>query len=484
MPTLRAIVLLTAATLTAAPRTPVPAVEAKPHPCTVPAVSKGTLCATYPVWEDRDRKAGRKIGLNIVILPALKPGKAEPVFVFGGGPGEGITEAAPTYAFFLAIRAHHDIVLIDQRGAGASNPLDCDLYGTPPDLQKVVTGLFQADAVRACRERLEKIADLRLYTSAAGMDDIDEVREWLGYEQINLVGGSYGSLAAQVYLRRHGQHVRAAALSAIVPPDELIPLHSAWAGQRAVDIIFEKCRADAKCQAAYPNLSREFQSVFDQVKKGVDVEVRAPDGRTVRVRPNVAGLAEGIRHSLYSNDGGNFPALIHRAAAGDLAPLMQSAVDAELAIKDVLSVGMLLSVTCAEHIPYIDDRTLARETANTFLGDLRVNEQREACREWPRGPVPKDVHALVQSQVPVLLLSGARDSVTPPSFGDRVAKQLPNSLHIVFPEASHGNWGFCGIKIVADFIDRGSVEGLDVSCVSQQKPPKFNVARKPVESIR
>jgi pimeloyl-ACP methyl ester carboxylesterase len=210
---LRALVILSSTVLAAAPRTPVPAVESKPHPCTVPGVSKGALCATYPVWEDRDRKAGRKIGLNIVILPALGKEKAEPVFVFGGGPGEGITEAAPTYAFLLATRAHHDIALIDQRGTGGSNPLDCDLYGNPPNLQKVVTGLFQASAVRACRERLEKIADLRLYTTALGMDDIDEVRGWLGYQRINLVGGSYGSLAAQVYLRRHGQHVRSAALS-------------------------------------------------------------------------------------------------------------------------------------------------------------------------------------------------------------------------------------------------------------------------------
>src|SRR5258707_5608077 len=117
---------------------------------------------------------------------------------------------------------------------------------------------------------------------------------------------------------------------------------------------------------------------------------------------------------------------------------------------------MQLSVPYAEHIPSIDDATLARETANTFLGDLRVKEQREACREWVRGPVPRDVHELVRSQVPVLLLSGARDSVTPPAFGERVAKQLPNSRHIVFPEASHGNWGPCGIKIIADFIDHGS----------------------------
>ena len=470
---LLAITLLS--TLTAATRTPVAAVEEKPHSCTIPGLTKTVLCAAYPVWEDRDRKAGRKIGLNIVILPALTQEKVEPIFVFGGGPGEGITEAAFSYAFLQIIRAHHDIVLIDQRGTGRSNPLDCDFYGTPPDLQRVVTSSFPLDAIRACRERLEKIADLRLYTTALGMDDIDEVREWLGYQKINLTGGSYGSLAAQVYLRRHGEHVRVAALTGIVPPDELHPLHAAWAGQRAADIIFDKCRADAACQAAHPNLPQDLKSTFDRVRKGVEVEVHAPDGRTARVHPSVEALAEGIRHSLYSSDGSNFPQLIHRAAAGDLAPLIQTAVSSEIEINSILAMGMLLSASCAEAIPYIDDATLARETANTFLGDLRVQEQRQACKEWPRGPVPKDVHDLVRSNVPVLLISGARDAVTPPDFGDRVAKLLPNSRHIIFPESSHGNTGFCGIKLIADFIEKGSAETLDVSCVTQQKPPKFKI---------
>lgn len=479
MASTRALVLFIAATaLFAANRTSVPAVETKPHPCSVRGISKGVLCAVYPVWEDRARQAGRKIGLNIVILAALGPGKAEPVFLFGGGPGEAITEAAPEYAFLTRLRARHDIVLIDQRGTGASNPLDCDLYGDPPDLQKVVTSSFPLDAVRACRQRLDKSADLRLYTTAPAMDDVDEVRQWLGYQQIDLAGGSYGSLAAQVYLRRHGEHVRAVELSAVVPPDELVPLHHAWAGQRAVDILFDKCDADAACHAAYPNLRLQFQSIFERVRRGVEVEVRAPDGRTARVHPSVVGLAEGIRHSLYSSDGSGFPALVHRAAQGDLAPLIQTAVNAELNLANVLAMGMLLSVTCAEQIPYIDDKTLAQASAHTFLGDLRVQEQRAACREWVRGPVSKDVHALVHSQAPVLLLAGARDAVTPPSFAERVASELSNSRLVVFPESSHGNFGFCGIKIIMDFIDRGSVTGLDVSCASQQKPPKFTLPQK------
>jgi pimeloyl-ACP methyl ester carboxylesterase len=314
-----------------------------------------------------------------------------------------------------------------------------------------------------------------MYTTAPGMDDIDDVRQWLHYGKINIWGGSYGTVSAQVFLRRHGANVRSAVLAAVAPVDELIPLHHAWAGQRAVDEIFQKCHADPACEAAYPRVREEFQSIFDRVRKGVDVEVYDRAGRAVRVRPSVSGFAEGIRHFLYYDDGASFPARIHQAAQGDLAPLVRTAITAETSLMRILSMGMNLSVTCAEDIPFIDDATLARETASTFLGDLRVKEQREACKVWVRGPVPPDLHELVRSDVPVLLLSGGRDSVTPPAFAERAARYLTNSLQVVFPESSHGNWGACGDKIEAEFFDRGSVKGLDVSCAAAQKPTKFVV---------
>jgi pimeloyl-ACP methyl ester carboxylesterase len=469
--------MLFAASLAGANRTPVPAIETKPHACRVRGVPDEVLCAIYPVSENRGRKSGRKIGLNIVILPATGSEHApDPVFMLHGGPGAAATALASGISR-SRMRAHRDVVLIDQRGTGGSNPLDCDFFGDPPDIQKVVSGTFPVDAVRTCRERLSKVADLAMYTTAAGMDDVDDVRKWLGYDKINIWGGSYGTVAAQVYLRRHGSHVRTVFLGGVAPVDELIPLHHASAGQRAVDILFDKCRADAECNAAYPNLRDEFRSILDRVRKGVDVNIKGPDGKPVRVRPSFSSFAEGIRHSLYYDDGRSFPTMIHRAAdSGDLAPLLEKGINANLNLDGLLSMGMNLSVTCSEDVPYIDEATLARETANTFLGDLRVKEQRAACKEWVAGEVPADVHRLVHSDAPVLLVSGARDSVTPPSFAERVAKELPNSLHVVFPESSHGNWGPCGNQLWADLIERGSVKGLDTSCVSQQKPTKFVIA--------
>lgn len=443
--------------------------EARPHPCEVRGVRGGALCATLPVWENREARTGRRIELNIVILPALnKDHAADPLFLLHGGPGAAATELAPAYARH-PLRKRRDIVMVDQRGTGGSHRLQCDFFGDPPDLQRLVAGEFPLDQVRECRERLEKIADLTQYTTAVAMDDIDEARQWLGYAKINIWGGSYGSLAAQVYLRRHEASVRAVVLQGVLPADELAVLHHALAGQRAIDILFEKCRTDAQCNAAYPHLHEDFAAMFQRVREGAEAVVHDADGRVTRVRPGVEALAEGIRHRLYGDTGNALAGMIHRAAAGNLGPIVQAAVDAQLALDRQLANGLLLSVSCAEHIPYITDEMAARETAGTFLGDLRIREQQAACAQWVRGQVPPDVHTPVRSNVPVLLISGNRDPVTPPSFAERVAKQLPNSLHVVFPEASHGGEGECGRDLMTAFIERGSVQGLDTSCVTARE---------------
>jgi len=434
------------------------AAEMRPHACEVGRES--ALCATLPVWENRSTKAGRRIDLNIVILPAFEKNHAsDPLFLLHGGPGGAATDLTPVYARH-PVRNRRDIVMVDQRGTGGSHLLQCDFYGDPPNLQRLVSSQFPIDQVRTCRERLSKDADLAQYTTAIAMDDLDEVRQWLRYDKINVWGGSYGSLAAQVYLRRHEGSVRSVVLEGVLPADELAPLHHATAGQRAIDILIEQSRGE------YPHLREDLLAMAARVRKGIDVPVRDGAGRTVMVRPGIGALAEGIRHRLYTDTGNTLAGMIHHAAAGDLSPIVQTAIEAELALRR-LAMGALLSVSCTEHLPYITSAMAARETAGTLLGDLRIREQQTACAQWVRGAAPADVHALVQSTTPVLLLSGYRDSVTPPSFADRVAKELPNSRHVVFPKASHGVQNACGRALIASFIDRASVTGLDASCAAR-----------------
>uniref|UniRef100_Q025R1 Proline iminopeptidase n=1 Tax=Solibacter usitatus (strain Ellin6076) TaxID=234267 RepID=Q025R1_SOLUE len=338
--------------------------EVKLHACSLDGIPGEVLCARYPVWEDRDRQAGRRITLNIVVLPALSaPAEPDPdpLVVLAGGPGQAATDLIQAFFRNRELRARRQVVFIDQRGSGGSNPLNCDLYGSPPDPRRILAGPFPVDAVRACRLRLQAVADLGQYTTAASMDDVDDVRRWLGFEKVNLWGGSYGTRAAQVYLRRHGAHVRAVVLEGVLPVDELVPLHQPATAQRAIDLFL------ARNRAAFPDLEGRFRSLFEPPR-----------------HPSI-GLLEGVRHALYGGDPRAFPDLIRRAAAGDLAPLQQLAIDAEIALSR-LSIGLNLSVTCAEDIPFLDDAAIARETAGTFLGDGRIQRQRSACREMGGRP--------------------------------------------------------------------------------------------------
>jgi pimeloyl-ACP methyl ester carboxylesterase len=472
---------------------PVPALAAPTlelKPCHVQGTAEEARCGTYPVWENRDAKQGRKIALNLVVLPALEPDHApDPIFYFAGGPGEGATTAADWVGGLKELRRRRDLVFVDQRGTGRSNPLRCDFYGQPVDLQKAAGDLYSPEAVRRCRAELAKVADLTLYTTAIGMDDIDEVRAALGVDKINLFGGSYGTRAAQVYLHRHGEHVRSVLLDGVAPLDETLPLHHAYAGQRAVDLVFAECAADAACHAAFPHPAEELRGVFERLDHGVTVAVHdRRAGKTVEVHPSRGLVAEGIRFFLYGQQGAanTLPLQVHRAYQGDLAPLVETAIDQRLALDRVLSIGMLFSVTCAEDLPFIDAATAASATRGTLLGDYRIAQQKRACADWPRAAVPPDVHAPVRSTVPVLLVSGERDPVTPPEFGARVARSLPNSLHLVLPHGGHGGVGAssCVSGLARDFLDRAAVQGLDTACVGKLPAPRFATGASEAEAGR
>jgi pimeloyl-ACP methyl ester carboxylesterase len=458
----------------APPPGPVEAVTTKPHPCKVPGITEEVRCATYAVWENREAKTGRKIGINVVILPAKGPQKLpDPIFFFGGGPGEGIASEADGFAGDPA-RQQRDIVLVDQRGTGRSNTLDCQFWGHPLDLRLAAGDVFPMAAVRACKERLEKVADLRYYTTPLGMDDVDEIRAWLGYGKINLSGGSYGTRAAEVYLQRHPESVRTVTLVAVAPLDEYLPLHHAYAGQRALDMLLAECAADAACHAAFPNSKEEIRKVMERIDQGVSVTLTNPvTHEKQEVRPTHGLVAEGIRFLMYGQGGGALPRQIHQAFEGNLAPLVQMAIERRLEIDEVLAMGMLFSVTCAEDLPFIDDATAAQLTKGTILGDYRIRQQKEVCKVWPRGEIPAGLHTPVHSEVPVLLIAGERDPVTPPEFAERAKKYLSNSLLVLVPRGSHGGAGDCTDAMIRQFVDRASVKGIDTSCLQKLPPTKF-----------
>ena len=200
-------------------------------------------------------------------------------------------------------------MFVDQRGsAGESHPLTCDFYGPPDSLQSYLGDFLPPDAVRRCRDQLARTSDLTQYTTSIAMDDLDDVRAALGYEKINLVGGSYGTRAALVFARQHPSSVRTLTLQGIVPPTVLMPQHFARDAQRSLDGVLGDCEQDAQCHAAFPALRADVTKVFERLRSG-PVPVTVTDSRT-HARRTVQlpydMVAETVRYMLYVSAGASY----------------------------------------------------------------------------------------------------------------------------------------------------------------------------------
>ena len=314
-------------------------------------------------------RGGRTIGLNIAVLKATGASpKPDPIVPLQGGPGQAAVPLADFYARTLApLREERDIVLIDVRGTGRSNPLGCDIA----DAGSVSSSdLLPPAAITACRTALESRADLRLYTTANIARDLDDVRRAMGIARWNLYGTSYGTRLAQEYLRRFGAHVRTVTMKGIVPPSLVIPLPYARDAQTALEASI-----DAATRA---QLSRVLAGLRGKP------EIVAHDGRQVTISEGL--FAEAVRNLLYNP--ASAPAatrIIQTAAEGDFDAAAASILRLRRAFSTDLSLGMFLSVTCTEDIPRIDPSRIDEAVRGTFLGSYRIRQQMAACRQWPGG---------------------------------------------------------------------------------------------------
>jgi pimeloyl-ACP methyl ester carboxylesterase len=445
------------------------------RPCELPG-GRMARCGTHWPLENREQPDGHRIPIDVVVIPARSATpRPDPVFFAYGGPGQTATQGAGDWVG-SEMNAERDIVLVDQRGTSAAHALDCRLSGSPENPQGYLEPIFNVELFRRCRAELETRADLTRYTTADYVDDLDEVRRSLGYGQINIQGGSYGSRVVLFYLRQHGQNARTAFMTGIDPAATMrSPLFHARDSQAALDSVFALCARDAGCARAFPNLPREFTETLDRLRRQpASVTVPHPStGAPLRLTLDANAFAEGVRVMMYNWDRSRrLPLLLHRAHGGDFAPFAQAALASNAALRNMVRIGLAVSALCYEDMPRITEADIVAETRGTFLGDLRVRTQRAACAEWPRRAVATRAAEPVVSDVPALLVSGAYDPATAPRWGDVAARTLRNSLHVVIPEA-HTAGSPCVDRIRNEFLERASVQGLDTSCVARMRLAPF-----------
>ena len=438
-------------------------------------------CGTFDVPEDRKNPSGRHLKLRVAVIPALaRAAKPDPLFMLAGGPGQAATEALPELAQYAFERVHRsrDLVLVDQRGTGSSNPLKCKLSSpSTPLAERLSEGGYPKERLQECLKGYD--ADPRYYTTSIAMQDLDEVRAALGYTQVNLWGGSYGTRAALVFLREHPESVRAVILDGVAPPTMRLPLHFAEDAQRSMDLLFANCAAEAACAKAWPDLPARFKKLVDALEKSpVRTTVSDPtSGAKVEVTITRDVFTSVLRAVLYQPwQASLVPLIVGRAEQGDFAPLVALGSAWSEGLGDSMALGMMLSVLCAEDVPRFTDEDLAAHTKETFLGASVIQSFKDGCAVWPKGEVAAGFGEPVQSDKPVLLLSGELDPVTPPGWAEEAKKTLPNSAHFTLPGVGHGASAVgCVPKLISEFLDRGAVLGLDGACVAKQKRPPFFV---------
>lgn len=449
-------------------------------PCRIEGSEEAFLCGKLPVWENRGTKEGRRIDLSVVVLPGLeKHSFPDAVFVLNGGPGIGNTPGAAEWAGVRVLR-RRDIVLVDLRGTGASNPLHCDLTGDPADPQSFLEEMYPVGAVKACRDELSKKADLTQYTTPIAMEDLEEVRERLGYETIDLMGHSYGARASLVYMRRHPERVRSAVLVGAPAMSVKMPLDHARLAQEGMDLLLDDCAADPSCHATFPDPARELHELLARLRREPASATYPARGgeREAPVTIRAEIFAEHLRSLLYAPDTSHrVPWLIHAAHAGDFRPFLDSIVPAEIPPEPILAEGFYLSITSTEDVPFITDEEIPAAVRGTFLGDYRIVQQRRAGEIWPRGSVPQGYKGPVVSSAPVLLVAGGRDPVTPPRFAEEIARHLSDARIVTVPHMAHLPYGLekieCLDEIAARFLDDPHAADIGEGCIPEMTPPPF-----------
>jgi pimeloyl-ACP methyl ester carboxylesterase len=310
------------------------------------------------------------------------------------------------------------------------------------------------------------------------VEDLDRVRAALGYETINLYGGSYGTRVALEYLRRYPERTRAVILDGAAPPNWTLGLTVARDAQHALDTLFQRCAADPECNAAFPRLPEKFEALLDILRKGpVELELTDPvSGEPTQFTLTYDFFAGTIHSMTYAPEtAALLPLLIHTAyTRNDFSLIAAQGIANTEQVAKSISTGMRFSVLCTEDAPYFEALPSGSNDQSDYLGDYFMKTFTEICETWPRGTIPADFKEPVRSEAPVLIISGEADPVTPPENGDLTAQTLANSLHIIVPGHGHINiFRGCLGALATEFIEAGSASNLDTDCVQTLRPMPF-----------
>jgi pimeloyl-ACP methyl ester carboxylesterase len=410
-----------------------------------------------------------------------------------------MANASQTAQFMSLFAGSRDIILFDQRGVGLSQPaLECpefieavfDLLDEP---DPNVAAEAQFEALMACRDNLlAEGHDLSVFTTAQSAADVNAIREALGYDEVNLYGGSYGSFLAQAVMRDYPDGVRSAVIESVYPLEASLIMDAPQRGAKMSLRLLAACEEDADCNSAYPDIQGVLFDLIEQLNDApVPVTVTNPlDGQSYAAVLSGDDVYSILLSTFYQTP--LIPALpqaISDVARGDYALITQLS-GARLMLYDLTSRGMMYSVLCAEDlIGRTPEELLARreELPEQLRG--RIDPENAIrygifglCDNWPVEEADPSIKEPLVSDIPTLIIAGEYDAVTPPEYARLVAEGLSNGYLFEIPAAGHGGdtTGDCAASIIAAFFDDPS-SAPDGSCIDEMPGLAFDLPSEPLE---
>jgi len=410
------------------------------------------------------------IELSVAVVPALDLApEPDPFVPLAGGPGASAIEFYAAYAgAFEYVRRHRDILLVDQRGTGSSSRMDCEIG------DELIEGQLSReqvlDATRSCLQRLPH--DPRYFTTSVAVTDLEAVRTALGYGALNLYGASYGTRVAQHFARRYPAATRSVVLDGVVPPQLPLGPEIATEAQLALENIFARCAGDSACSARFPGLQQSFRTLRAELdQQDVVVDLANPvTGRREFVEFGPGELAGAIRLLAYNASSmAIVPLLIDAAANGNYEPLAAQFHMIATTMADALALGMHNAVMCSEDEPYYDHDKIDYDAVKaSYIGILQLDAISAMCSLWPAGPVDDDMRQPLDTDIPVLLLSGDADPITPPRYAALAMVELRNARHLIGAGQGHGQLAVgCTPRLIDEFVSTADPRGLDASCLQR-----------------
>jgi pimeloyl-ACP methyl ester carboxylesterase len=401
-------------------------------------------CSTLAVPENRSEPNSRLIALPIMRIPATGRNPTEPIFWLNGGPGQSNMRFSHPQDLDALIE-EHDFVLAGYRGVDGQVVLDCPeiseaLRDPPGDLLSDVSLENYGVAAALCSGRLQdEGVDLAGYTMTETIDDMEAVREALGYTSINLLGTSYGTRLAMMYEWMYPDNLHRVVMTGVNPPGSFI-----WEAEvidAQIGDYARLCAEDVECSGRTDDLARTMAQVSREMP---DRWLFLPiDEDKVKLITFVM-FTESIQPpgdpiGVYG------PAAVdmwQAAAEGDASGMALASLSSNMFLPNFYTWGHTLAMGggTGEYADSARDYRTELDPLDSILGAPFSLLMWGMGQGWPVNPIPEAYHRVRPSDVETLLESGSVDFMNPPqAAAEQLLPYLSNGQRVILKEFGHGN---------------------------------------------